>query len=62
MAQLTAAGTVAAVDRTIHDVGSICMLDEETTGRWKRLGFKDPPPSTSSAVAECSVTVLMRAS
>jgi hypothetical protein len=35
MAQSTAAQTAAAVDRTIHDVGSTCMIDEETTGRWK---------------------------
>lgn len=62
MAQLTAAETVAAVDRTIHDVGSICMIDEETRAGGRGSGSRTRPPSTSSAVAECSVTVLMRAS
>jgi len=39
MTQLSAADTVVAVDRTIHDVGSAWMLDKETAVRGAELGF-----------------------
>lgn len=42
MAHMTAAETVRAADRTIHDIGSTCMIDEETMGRAVSLGFQDP--------------------
>lgn len=44
MAELTAAETVRVVDRTIHDVGSACMIDGETTSRSADLGFADSFP------------------
>lgn len=39
MTQLSAADTVVAVDKTIHDVGSAWMLDKETAVRGAELGF-----------------------
>lgn len=44
MTQLSAADTVAAVDATIHDVGSTWMLDKETFARGVEFGYDKSLP------------------
>ncbi|MFD0687658.1 SCO6745 family protein [Actinomadura fibrosa] len=42
MGGLSAAETVKAADRIVHDVGSAWMLDRTTAERGKQLGFDNP--------------------